>query len=191
MSSSKQTIFYYSNFCPNSQRVLQFLVRANLTTEVAFICIDKRGRDPNTNQMYIIMENGDRVLMPPNIHSVPALLMLNANYKVIYGDEIIRYYEPNIVNDKMMATNFNGEPSGFSLNGSGSSLVDSGSFGVSLSSTYNGRQTIQTPPLEKGSNKIKDGDNTMTNKMEEMRKSQDAQLGFGQPHNPFLKPTSF
>jgi|LauGreDrversion4_2_1035121.scaffolds.fasta_scaffold43336_2 hypothetical protein len=191
MSSSKQTIFYYSNFCPHSQRVLQFLVRANLTTEVAFICIDKRGRDPNTNQMYIIMENGDRVLMPPNIHSVPALLMLNANYKVIYGDEIIRHYEPNIVNDKMLATNFNGEPSGFSLNGSGSSLVDSGSFGVSLSSTYNGRQTIQTPPLEKGSNKIKDGDNTMTNKMEEMRKSQDAQLGFGQPQNPFLKPATF
>ena len=191
MSSSKQTIFYYSNFCPYSQRVLQFLVRANLTTEVAFICIDKRGRDPNTNQMYIIMENGDRVLMPPNIHSVPALLMLNANYKVIYGDEIIRHYEPNIVNDKMLATNFNGEPSGFSLNGSGSSLVDSGSFGVSLLSTYNGRQTIQTPPLEKGSNKIKDGDNTMTNKMEEMRKSQDAQLGFGQPQNPFLKPATF
>ncbi len=191
MSSSKQTIFYYSNFCPHSQRVLQFLVRANLTTEVAFICIDKRGRDPNTNQMYIIMENGDRVLMPPNIHSVPALLMLNANYKVIYGDEIIRHYEPNIVNDKMLATNFNGEPSGFSLNGSGSSLVDSGSFGVSLSSTYNGRQTIQTPPLEKGSNKIKDGDNTMTNKMEEMRKSQDAQLGFGQPQNPFLQPATY
>lgn len=186
MSSSKQTIFYYSNFCPNSQRVLQFLVRANLTTEVAFICIDKRGRDPNTNQMYIIMENGDRVLMPPNIHSVPALLMLNANYKVIYGDEIIRHYEPNIVNDKMLATNFNGEPSGFSLNGSGSSLVDTGSFGVPLSSTYNGRQTIQTPPLEKGNNKIKDGDNSMTNKMEEMRKSQDAQLGFGQPQNSFL-----
>jgi hypothetical protein len=191
MSSSKQTIFYYSNFCPHSQRVLQFLVRANLTTEVAFICIDKRGRDPNTNQMYIIMENGDRVLMPPNIHSVPALLMLNSNYKVIYGDEIIRHYEPNIVNDRMLATNFNGEPSGFSLNGSGSSLVDSGSFGVSLSSTYNGRQTIRTPPLEEGSNKIKDGDNTMTNKMEEMRKSQDAQLGFGQPQNPFLQPATY
>jgi len=99
--SSKQTIFYYSNFCPHSQRVLQFMVRANLTTEAAFICIDKRGNDPNTNQMYIIMENGDRVLMPPNIHSVPALLMMSANYKVIYGDEIIRHYEPNIVNDKI------------------------------------------------------------------------------------------
>lgn len=188
MSSSKQTIFYYSNFCPNSQRVLQFLVRANLTTEVAFICIDKRGRNPNTNQMYIIMENGDKVLMPPNIHSVPALLMLNENYKVIYGDEIIRHYEPSIVNDKMLATNFNGEPSGFSLNGNGSSLVDNtSSFGVSLSSVYNGRQTIQTPPLEKGSNKIKDGDNSMINQMEEMRKAQDSQIGFGKQQNPFLQ----
>ena len=186
--SSKQTIFYYSNFCPHSQRVLQFMVRANLTTEAAFICIDKRGNYPYTNQMYIIMENGDRVLMPPNIHSVPALLMMNANYKVIYGDEIIRHYEPNIVNDKMLATNLNGEPSGFSLSGNGSSLVDTVSMGISLAATYNGRQSIQTPPPEKGNNKIKDGDNTMTNQMEEMRKAQDAQLGIGQaPKNPYLQ----
>jgi hypothetical protein len=188
MSSAKQNIFFYSNFCPHSQKVLQFLVRANLTTEIAFICIDKRGSDPNTNQMYIIMENGDKVLMPPNIHSVPALLMLNANYKVIYGEEIIRHYEPNIVNDKMQATNFNGEPSGFSLSGTGSSLVDAGSMGVSLAATYSGRQSIQTPPPEKGNNKIKDGDTSMTNQMEAMRKAQDSQLGLGQPSkNPFLQ----
>ena len=184
--ASNQNIFYYSNFCPHSQRVLKFLVRANLTTEIAFVCIDKRGNDPNTNQMYIIMENGDRVLMPPNIHSVPAILMIKSNYKVIYGDEIIRHYEPNIVNDKMSATNFNGEPSGFSMNGS--SLLDARSMGISLDATYNGRQTIQTPPPEKGNNKIKDGDNTMTNQMEEMRKSQDTQLGLAQPtKNPFLQ----
>jgi hypothetical protein len=188
MSASKQNIFYYSNFCPHSQKVLQFLVRANLTKEIAFICIDKRGNDPNTNQMYIIMENGDRVLMPPNIHSVPALLMLGANYKVVYGDEIIKHYEPNIVNEKMLATNFNGEPSGFSLSGNGSSLLDTGSMGISLAASYSGRQTIHTPPPEKGNNKIKDGDNTMTNQMEEMRKAQDSQLGIGpQTKNPFLQ----
>ena len=157
------------------------MVRANLTTEAAFICIDKRGNDPNTNQMYIIMENGDRVLMPPNIHSVPAVLMIQNNYKVIYGEEIVKHYEPNIVNEKMMATNFNGEPSGYTLGGP--------STGVSLNATYNGRQMINTPPIDGGSNKIKDGDTTMTNKMEEMRKAQDNQLGIAGPSkNPFLQP---
>jgi hypothetical protein len=183
---SKQNIFYYSNYCQHSQKVLQFLVRANLTTELNFICIDKRGRDPNTNQMYIIMENGDKILMPPNIHSVPAVLMIANNYKVIYGNEIIKNYESSIVNDKMMATNFNGEPSGFSLGGSGSSLLDNGSSGISLNSTYNGRQMINTPPPEQGNNKIKESD---TNKMEEMRKMQDSQLGIGgASKNPFLQP---
>jgi hypothetical protein len=181
---SKQNIFYYSNYCQHSQKVLQFLVRASLTTELNFICIDKRGRDPNTNQMFIIMENGDKILMPPNIHSVPAVLMIANNYKVIYGEEIVKFYEPNIVNDKMMATNFNGEPSGFSLGGSG---IDG--MGVSLNSTYNGRQMINTPPPEQGNNKIKDGDNSMTNQMEEMRKAQDTQLGIGgASKNPFLQP---
>ncbi len=178
---SKQNVFYYSNYCQHSQKVMQFLVRANLTSEIAFVCIDKRGRDSNTNQMYVIMENGDKILMPPNIHSVPALLMIEQNYKVIYGDEIIKFYEPNIVNDKMMATNFNGEPVGFALGGPNN--------GVSLNFAHSGQTTINTPPIEGGSNKIKDGDTSMTNKMEEIRKAQDSQLGLGGPtKNPFLQP---
>jgi hypothetical protein len=152
---------------------------------MTFVCIDKRGRDPQTNQMYIIMENGDKILMPPNIHSVPAVLMISNNYKVMYGDEIVKYYEPSIVNDKMVATNFNGEPSGFSLGGS--FLENRASMGISLNSTYTGRQMINTPPPESGNNKIKDGDTSMTNQMEELRKAQDAQLGIG-VKNPFLKP---
>jgi hypothetical protein len=131
------------------------------------------------------MENGDKILMPPNIHSVPAVLMISNNYKVMYGDEIVKYYEPSIVNDKMVATNFNGEPSGFSLGGS--FLENRASMGISLNSTYTGRQMINTPPPESGNNKIKDGDTSMTNQMEELRKAQDAQLGIG-VKNPFLKP---
>lgn len=176
-----QNIFYYSNYCQHSQKVFQFLVRANLTTEINCICVDKRGRDTQTNQMYIVMPNGDKILMPPNINSVPALLMMKQNYNVIYGYDIIKHYEPSIVNDKMMATNFNGEPSGFTLGGPNA--------GVPLNATYNGRQSINTPPVEGGNNKIKDGDTSMTNKMEEMRKAQDSQLGIGGPSkNPFLQP---
>ena len=174
-----QNIFYYSNYCKHSQKVLQCLVKANLTNEINFLCLDKRGRDPNTNQMFIITEGGERVLLPPNVHSVPAMLLVKEQYRVIYGDEILQNYESRIVNDKMAATNFNGEPMGFSLGGSGGSALNS------LTASYSGRQNIITPPEEFTSNKIK-GDDSVVSSYEQMRKAQDAQLGIGKmPTNPF------
>ena len=176
-----QNIFYYSNYCKHSQKVLQCLVKANLTNEISFVCIDKRGRDPNTNQLFIITEGGERVLMPPNVHSVPAMLLVKEQYRVIYGDEILQNYESRIVNDKMTATNFNGEPMGYSLGGNG------GGVGAlnSLTSSYSGRQNIITPPEEFTSNKIK-GDDSIVSSYEQMRKAQDSQMGIGKaPPNPF------
>ena len=84
---------YYSNHCKHSQRVLQFLVKSNLAEKINFLCIDKRRRDPNNNQMYIILENGQRVVMPPNVNSVPALLLVKHSYRVILGDDIVQYFQ--------------------------------------------------------------------------------------------------
>ncbi len=179
--NSKQNIFYYSNFCQHSQKTLQFLVRANLSNEVTFVCIDKRGRDQHTNQLYVIMDNGTKALMPPNVHSVPALLVTSDNYRVVYGDDIAKMYESRVVNNQMLATNFNGEPSGYSLTASIGNAV---SQGQSLNSSYTGRYTINTPPADYGSNKLKEGD-TSIDKLEQMRGVQDNQLGIGNK-NPFI-----
>ena len=84
---------YYSNNCKHSQRVLQFLVKGNLADKLNFLCIDKRRRDPNNNQMYIHLENGQRVIMPPNVHSVPALLLVKQSYRVVLGDDIIQHFQ--------------------------------------------------------------------------------------------------
>jgi hypothetical protein len=84
---------YYSNYCKHSQRVLQYLVKQNLTQQISFLCIDKRARDANNNQIYIHLEDGKRVIMPPNIQSVPALLLVKQNYRVILGDDIVRHYQ--------------------------------------------------------------------------------------------------
>jgi len=84
---------YYSNNCKHSQRVLHFLVKGNLADKLNFLCIDKRRRDPNNNQIYIHLENGQRVIMPPNVHSVPALLLVKQSYRVVLGDDIIQYYQ--------------------------------------------------------------------------------------------------
>lgn len=87
---------YYSNFCKHSQRVLQYLIKGNLANKLNFLCIDKRTRDVNNNQVYIFLENGQKVIMPPNIHSVPALLLVKQNYRVILGDDIIVHFQPDV-----------------------------------------------------------------------------------------------
>jgi len=124
-------IFYYSNYCKHSQKVLQFLVKGNLTKQISCICIDKRMRDPNTNQIKIVLENGQSVLMPPNIYSVPALLLVNKNYQLVLGDDIVHHYEPKI-KEQLSSANFgNGEPMAYAINnmnGSGGSNIVSEQF---------------------------------------------------------------
>lgn len=110
-------ILYYSNYCKHSQKVLQTLVKGNLANKISFICIDKRARDPKNNQLYITLENGSKVVMPPNVHSVPALLLVKQQYRVILGDDIIKHFHPQLKSQHDVATGFQGEPTGFPLGG--------------------------------------------------------------------------
>ena len=107
---------YYSNYCKHSQRILQFLVKGNLVEKINFLCIDKRQRDANNNQMFILLENGKRVIMPPNIQSVPALLLVTKGYRVILGDDIIQHFQvaANTESKKRIASQ-NIEPLGTSI----------------------------------------------------------------------------
>ena len=83
-------ILYYSNYCPHSQKLLQYITKKNLIEKLNCICVDKRVRDNNNNQMYIVLENGKRVILPPNVSSVPSLLQVKKNYSVLQGiDQII------------------------------------------------------------------------------------------------------
>lgn len=118
-------ILYYSNYCSHSQKTLQTLVKGNLSDKISFICIDKRQYDPNTNQTYIILENGGRVILPPNVHSVPSMLLINQNYRLICGDEIIKFFHNEIKRATNNATRHNGEPLSYQLNHSsrGSNIV--------------------------------------------------------------------
>lgn len=108
-------ILYYSNYCKHSQSVLQTLVKSNLSKKVSFICIDKRRLDPATNQMKIILENGSQVILPPNIKSVPCLLLVNKNFQTILGSDIVKHFHKDIKANNNTAQRGNGEPSGFHL----------------------------------------------------------------------------
>jgi hypothetical protein len=106
---------YYSNHCQHCQKILQFLVKNNLAKSLSFLCIDKRKRDSNNNQIYIVLEDGRQVIMPPNIQSVPALLLVKENYRVILGEDIIKRFQGKVQTQTQVATHFQGEPMGVSL----------------------------------------------------------------------------
>ena len=67
---------YYSNYCKHSKKVLDFLSKSGLTEKLNCICIDKRKRNPSTNQTFVVLDDGKQVLLPPNLQSVPALLLI-------------------------------------------------------------------------------------------------------------------
>jgi len=108
-------ILYYSNYCKHSQKVIQFLAKNNLTDKLNFICIDKRQRDPKTGQTHIKLENGKTVILPPNVHNVPSLLLVKQNYRVVLGDEIIATFQPRVEQQNNTATLSQGEPAGYQL----------------------------------------------------------------------------
>lgn len=121
-------ILYYSKYCEHSKKLLTYITSNNLQEHIHFICIDKRIQD-QTGKTYIVMDNGKRIIMPENVQSVPAMLLLNQNYRVIYGDEIYTFLKPVVKESVRVSTQNNMEPSCFSFQGSGSILgVTSDSF---------------------------------------------------------------
>jgi len=89
--SNKMDIFYYSNFCPHSQKIVQFIVKHQLNEKISCICVDKRKRDGN-NQLVVLLENGKQVMLPPNLQSIPAVLCIKKNYTLVLGTEPITEY---------------------------------------------------------------------------------------------------
>ena len=121
------SILYYSNFCEHSKKLLQSISKANISNDIHFICIDKRTKDAN-NKIYIILENGQKIIMPENVSRVPALLLLNQNYQVLYGEAIVQHLKPKQEVMVKRATQNNLEPMAFAFGGSGSVASDQYSF---------------------------------------------------------------
>lgn len=111
-------ILYYSKYCQVSQKYLQLLSKSDAQKDIHFICIDKRVKDSN-NKTYIILENGQKIILPENVTKVPALLLLTQGYQVLYGDQILQYLKPRQQQEVKQATQNNMEPMAFSLGGGG------------------------------------------------------------------------
>jgi len=105
-------ILYYSNFCEPSKKLLQTVSKTQNVNNIHFICIDKRVKEAN-GKVFIILPTGQKLIMPENVTRVPALLLLNQNYKVIYGDDIYKHLKPQVTQEIKQATQNNMEPMNF------------------------------------------------------------------------------
>ena len=121
------TILYYSNFCEHSRKLLQSISKSDLKKDIHFICIDKRVKD-NNNKTFIVLENGNKILMPENINRVPALLLLTQGYNVLYGDAILQFFKPTQEKMVKQATQNNMEPMAFSFSSGGFGDIVSDQF---------------------------------------------------------------
>lgn len=121
-------ILYYSNQCENSRKILQTISKGSVHKDIHFMCIDKRVRVGNA--WYIVLENGERVILPPQVDRVPALLLMADGHKIMFGEQIKQYLQPRIVVANNAATQNNGEPFAFSIfkDGLGGHGVTSDSF---------------------------------------------------------------
>ena len=121
------SIIYYSNSCDRCKSVLSALSKSRVQDDIHFLCIDKRVKAENgSGAWHIVTESGERVLLPPQVNRVPALLLLNKGHMVLYGEQILQHFQPKNVALNNEATSFNGEPNAFAL---GRESMGSG-FGV-------------------------------------------------------------
>jgi hypothetical protein len=110
------SIIYYSNSCDRCKAVLTALSKSRVQDDIHFLCIDKRVRAANgSGAWHIITETGEKVLLPPQVNRVPALLLLNKGHQVLYGEQILQHFQPKNVALNDIATGFNGEPNAFAL----------------------------------------------------------------------------
>ena len=123
------SILYYSQYCESSNKILSTLSKFNIADNVHFICIDKRVQ--KNGKIYVILQNGQEMLLPENITKVPALMILNQQYRIIYGNEIINFFQGSMQTQVNQATKNNTVPAsvpsnegflgGFSFGGFGGS----------------------------------------------------------------------
>jgi len=120
------SVLYYSKYCENCKKLLYELGKTKIQKDIHFLNIDKRIN--RGGKMYIILDNGNEIFMPPNIRSVPTLLLLNRGNKILVGDDVINFFKPQIMGEKTKAVPNNMEPLAFSGYEMGTSMSDSYSY---------------------------------------------------------------
>jgi hypothetical protein len=124
----KNQIIYFSKYCEHSNKLLKILGKTeDIKEKIHFLPIDKRV-EKNDGRTYVVLDNGQEILMPDVIKQVPALLLLHYGNRTLFGEEILKFYRPQIDKERKVATNYNGEPKSFSIKETGALMSDSYSY---------------------------------------------------------------
>lgn len=108
------SILYYSNYCDNCKKLLSVLTQNKVKEEVHYVCIDRRSKG-NDGALYIILENNQKILLPPTVTKVPALLLITQGHHVLFGDQIYQHLQPRENNFSRRVAGTPNEPSAFSM----------------------------------------------------------------------------
>ena len=169
-------ILYYSNFCNPSKKLLSDLARSKIKEDIHFICIDNREKGEK-NTTNIVLANGQKILLPPTIIKVPAILLLYQGNRVLFGKDIYTHLKPKMTHLNNKATKMNQEPLAFSLYEMGNTLSDNysyldltanelsakGSGGLRILHNYvtlDDSCSIETPPENYAPDKVGENDET-------------------------------
>lgn len=124
---SKSSVLYFSKYCTNCQNLLKILNKTILKKDIHFLSIDKRV-DKN-EKTYLLLDDGNEILLPKKINRVPALLLLHHGNKILFGTDILQFLRPQIDNERKEAVKMEGEPMAYSFGGEeGVGMSDNYSF---------------------------------------------------------------
>ena len=74
-------VLYYSNYCNHCKQLLLKLSRTKTRDDLHFVCIDKREKHKD-GTTHIILENGKRLLLPPNFASKGSKVLKRNPYSI-------------------------------------------------------------------------------------------------------------
>lgn len=86
-------ILYYSKQCRHSIQLLQALQRHPQKNDIYYIPIDRR-RVLANGAVYVMLDNGQEVILPPHIKQVPAYVSFPHGGKVLLGGDIMEILFP-------------------------------------------------------------------------------------------------
>jgi len=121
------SILYYSNYCNKSKEILNTLSKSSAKDAIHYLCIDRREKD-NGGNTYLLLEKGQRVILPPSVNKVPALLLLNEGHRVLFGGDILNHLNPRQISYDKPTVNKQMEPSPYGFGGESNYGVSSDSY---------------------------------------------------------------
>lgn len=104
-------VLYYGRTCSHSQELLRLVAKQGISEKLRFVPVDQR--EQHGPQTLAILDNGSRVLIPPEIKAVPALLDFR-DKQVYMGPEVGQRLAAEAERAARAATGAEREPMAFS-----------------------------------------------------------------------------